>query len=118
MAKRNGPVKVTYADGRTEVKKASRFQKKPPKSYYRTPAWWAIRKEALKRDSYRCQECGRGHKDDDPRLKPGRRVVLEVHHLTYKRFGHERLEDLKTLCRRCHATEHDWQRREKRALSS
>jgi hypothetical protein len=32
---------------------------------------------------------------------------LEVHHLTYDRFGgNERLEDLQTLCRDCHRTWH------------
>jgi hypothetical protein len=32
---------------------------------------------------------------------------LDVHHLTYVRFGHERLEDLLTLCRPCHDAAHD-----------
>ena len=31
---------------------------------------------------------------------------LEVHHLTYERAGHERLEDLQTLCHLCHCREH------------
>jgi hypothetical protein len=26
----------------------------------------------------------------------------EVHHVTYKRYGHELNEDLRSLCRRCH----------------
>ena len=40
-----------------------------------------------------CQRCGEGS------------ARLEVHHLTYERFGHERLADLKLLCQDCHKIE-------------
>jgi hypothetical protein len=33
-------------------------------------------------------------------------LVLNVHHLTYKRLGHERMEDLQVLCRSCHRVVH------------
>lgn len=61
--------------------------------YIQSPEWAAIRKEKLQQTGYRCQGCS-----SDERL--------EVHHLTYERFGHERLTDLQVLCHLCHAREH------------
>ena len=58
-----------------------------------SPEWAAKRKQKLQQVGYRCQGCG-----SDERL--------EVHHLTYERFGHERLEDLQVLCHLCHMREH------------
>ena len=37
---------------------------------------------------------------------------LDVHHLTYKNLGKEKLEDLITLCRKCHSEVH-YEREEK-----
>lgn len=71
----------------------------PPKSWYQrylcTAHWRAVRGMALCRDGYRCRACGTTR-------------ALQVHHLTYKHLGHEQdhLEDLKTLCRRCHRRAH------------
>lgn len=61
--------------------------------YMRSPEWAAKREEALRRAEYRCQGCR-----SDERL--------EVHHLTYERFGHERPTDLQVLCHYCHMREH------------
>lgn len=36
----------------------------------------------------------------------GATTELEVHHRTYARVGHERLNDLVVLCRRCHSRYH------------
>jgi DNA-directed RNA polymerase subunit RPC12/RpoP len=52
--------------------------------------WKDIREAALERAGYSCEECGTAN------------VVLHAHHLTYERLGHELLEDLEILCRRCH----------------
>jgi 5-methylcytosine-specific restriction endonuclease McrA len=117
------PVKVTYADGRTELKKAARFtaQSKAArargKPYWATEAWRKRRRAVLERDDHRCVDCGRKQGDEDPRLKRGR-ARLEVHHLTYERYGHELLEDLLTVCQRCHSIRHQWLGREKRARQS
>lgn len=49
---------------------------------------------ALERDGRRCRLCNSKER-------------LEVHHRTYKRRGNEKLDDLTTLCHRCHATYHN-----------
>lgn len=43
-----------------------------------------------KQAGHRCQDCGRPSPS------------LEVHHLNYERFGHERMSDLRVLCTPCH----------------
>jgi 5-methylcytosine-specific restriction endonuclease McrA len=47
----------------------------------------------LERDSYLCQRCQS-------------KIAIQVHHLTYERLGHERLEDLISICLACHIKEH------------
>lgn len=60
--------------------------------YMQSDRWKALRKQALERDNHRCRAC-----DHD------RAYNLEVHHRRYpERFGTETVEDLTTLCRRCH----------------
>lgn len=63
------------------------------KLYMASPEWHDLRKQKLQQVGYRCQGCG-----SDERL--------QAHHLTYERFGHERLTDLMVLCHLCHAREH------------
>jgi 5-methylcytosine-specific restriction endonuclease McrA len=58
-------------------------------AYLRSDAWQRKRKAVLRRAGYRCERCGAD-------------VPLDIHHLTYARFGHENLEDLQALCRMCH----------------
>jgi len=58
-------------------------------TYISSDTWRIVRRLRLQLDKYTCQACYR--KND-----------LEVHHLTYERLGSERLEDLITLCVRCH----------------
>lgn len=48
------------------------------------------------RASGACEDCGRG----------GDGVALDLHHLTYDRYGHERATDLLLLCRGCHDRRH------------
>lgn len=97
-------VKVTYADGSVQWKDARAFKgakgrKKRPaqpsayQRYLRSPEWRKRRRAALERDRHACQWCGC-------------RYRLQVHHLTYERFGNERLEDLVTLCDDCHKGVH------------
>lgn len=61
--------------------------------YMASPEWYAIRKRKLQETGYRCQGCSSNER-------------LQVHHLTYERFGHERDTDLMVLCHICHAAEH------------
>ena len=58
-------------------------------AHLRSDAWQRTRKAVLRRAGYRCERCRRA-------------VPLDVHHTSYDRFGHERLDDLRALCRDCH----------------
>lgn len=65
--------------------------------FMRSAEWKGIRDEALKRAAFRCAKCGSD------------RWFLQVHHLTYDRFGgDERDEDLQVLCEPCHYVTHHY----------
>ena len=59
-------------------------------AYLDSPEWSQRRKRIIKRDDAHCMLCS---SDMD---------ILDVHHNTYERLGHERDTDLITLCRACH----------------
>lgn len=60
-------------------------------AYLASPRWKEKRAPIIDRASGHCERCGRAC------------AALEVHHLTYERFGgNERPEDLQALCRGCH----------------
>ena len=58
-------------------------------TYLASDAWQRKRYAVLRRAGYRCERCGWAG-------------PLDVHHLTYARFGREDLGDLRALCRSCH----------------
>jgi 5-methylcytosine-specific restriction endonuclease McrA len=58
--------------------------------YTRSPEWKSIRRKIRMRCNGHCERCGAWT------------AKLQVHHLTYDRFRHERLEDLQGLCSSCH----------------
>lgn len=58
-------------------------------AYLASDAWQRKRRAVLRRAGYRCERCGWAG-------------PLDIHHLTYARFGNEELSDLKALCRECH----------------
>lgn len=58
-------------------------------AYINSDRWQRTRRAVLQRASYRCERCGSAG-------------PLDVHHLSYARFGHEDLSDLRALCRPCH----------------
>ena len=64
-------------------------------SIYGTAKWKKVRALALERDGYRCQRCAEQHD-------------LVVHHDLERDSGHDPfdLDNLETLCRRCHGLEH------------
>lgn len=66
----------------------------PYELYLKTDEWREKRELALERDGYRCRLCDT-------------REQLHVHHRTYARRGNERLDDLTTLCDRCHNWFHE-----------
>ena len=63
------------------------------RQYIRSDEWEKKREERLKKDGYKCQECGTAKN-------------LEVHHITYERLGNEDINDLITLCKECHENIH------------
>ena len=60
--------------------------------YYQSPEWFALRMEVRARSGGWCEQCGW--------------PAQQCHHLTYRRLYHERLTDLKDLCRECHQRAH------------
>jgi hypothetical protein len=62
--------------------------------YIVSEEWKRKRESILKRDKHTCQKC------------LSTIPVLQVHHLTYDRFGDEDDQDLITLCLDCHEEIH------------
>ena len=62
--------------------------------YYQSEEWKKLRRKVLARDKS-CVLCGNEY-------------ALAVHHKTYERFGHEKLEDLSVLCGHCHRRFHSY----------
>jgi len=58
--------------------------------YIKSDLWQQKRGRRLKKDEFRCVNCGSN-------------VGLEVHHVSYDRLGDECVDDLRTLCAVCHA---------------
>ena len=61
--------------------------------YIRSKNWKKLRLKVFERDNKWCQDCG---------------VVeaTEVHHLHYRNYLNEKMEDLISLCRICHGKRH------------
>ena len=71
-----------------------------------TAAWQKLRRDILKRDDYRCQECG-----DRNRKGRGSRINLEVHHIIAISVDPKLALDAAnciTLCRPCHYKTHSF----------
>jgi 5-methylcytosine-specific restriction endonuclease McrA len=66
------------------------YRARPYADRGQTREWKVLKKQIHKRDGYRCRLCNRNN------------GPLHVHHRTYATYAEERLEDLVTLCRRCH----------------
>ena len=64
------------------------------KAYLQGEHWKLMRRLRLEVDNEQCAVCGTKN-------------YLNVHHKTYERIGVEKLADLITLCRECHAKYHD-----------
>ncbi len=63
-------------------------------AYYQTQHWKLKRNERMQHDEYRCCHCRS-------------RELLQVHHWVYELFA-ESLEDLVTLCDKCHGRIHEY----------
>jgi hypothetical protein len=58
-------------------------------AYLRSPQWQDFREEALAHYGRKCHWCDSGRR-------------LQVHHLTYRRLGHEHISDVRVMCAKCH----------------
>jgi 5-methylcytosine-specific restriction endonuclease McrA len=69
--------------------------KRTYKEYLRSAYWQEVKRLVLMRDRFTCHDCKT-------------KKVVQVHHLTYLHRGHEKehLDDLITLCERCHKIRH------------
>ena len=63
--------------------------------YMHSAAWRTLAQAVRERDDNRCTRVVQIYRCPAT-------TRLTVHHKTYARFGHERLEDLTTLCWSCH----------------
>jgi len=71
------------------------------RAYLCSPKWRLLRWLKLMQVGFKCQHCGAIRR-------------LDAHHLTYDRFGHERLADIEILCRdKCHPLADEARRRAK-----
>ena len=77
--------------GATKNHGKTKFEPEPDgyREYLLSPWWREFRKKILKGWDYKCCWC---NSPDD----------LEVHHRTYERLGHEKLNDCVCLCKKCH----------------
>lgn len=82
---------------RQRRREARKQRQREYRDYLRSEHWQRTRAQVLERAEGFCEDCGlRGN--------------LDVHHLTYKRKGHERLSDLRAICRCCHTERHQGKR--------
>lgn len=77
------------------ARKHSKHAKVVYHEYILSSKWKRKREQKLREVGYTCENkhCGSNQ-------------GLQVHHKTYKRLGHERMSDLRVLCRFCHEDEH------------
>ncbi|CEG23137.1 HNH endonuclease [Planococcus massiliensis] len=96
-----------------ELKPDSPYKtEKDKKLFYCSPKWEKLRLIALKRDNYECQECKRqGRVTVDSKKIAGekKKVRMNVHHIKeledYPELALD-LDNLETLCIRCHNSTH------------
>ena len=63
--------------------------------YLKSKRWLRRRALVIERSGGYCEECGE---------KIGTKG--EVHHLTYRHFGNEQINELRYLCKKCHRKHH------------
>lgn len=79
------------------------------KRFYKSKAWQIVRRAALMRDNFECQECKRLGRVTtiDPRIDKHKQLdvdhVLEIEEYPEKALE---LDNLRTLCVRCHNDKH------------
>lgn len=86
-----GAITLSTSDQRKKIGDASHLEYD---EYLESEEWQECRDFMIERAHHECEKCG----SDDR---------LEIHNLTNKRLGNERISDLSVLCRRCHTSEYD-----------
>jgi 5-methylcytosine-specific restriction endonuclease McrA len=82
------------------------LRQKQPRFKLNPEEYTAVQNQVLKRDGWRCQDCG-AMKD------------LQVHHMKPRsRLGGDVKQNLITLCAGCHGKRHGWAGSEKRQDST
>lgn len=67
--------------------------------FYRSRQWQRLRKQALERDYYICQYCG----------QPNSKTVDHIVPIEYDEKLKDHLDNLATICRKCHRLKTDWE---------
>jgi len=62
-------------------------------AHMQSPEWFSLRAKVMDRAKGVCEGCGE-------------RRATQVHHMTYKRLGHEMMFDLVAVCSKCHESIH------------
>ena len=68
-------------------------------NFYRTTTWSRLRQQALDRDHYICQYCG----------QPNSKTVDHIVPIEYDEQLKASLDNLATICRKCHRLKTDWE---------
>lgn len=76
------------------VNKRDKFIRSDYVDYLKSKEWKSIRLKVIKDRNGKCENCNSTRK-------------LQVHHLTYENLYSEGFKDLKLLCKKCHAKEHE-----------
>jgi hypothetical protein len=66
--------------------------------YIHSAEWKAFARKCKALAGWRCE--------NEKCRRLGNEYTLDAHHLTYARLGHERLTDIRVLCKKCHAEVH------------
>lgn len=68
-------------------------RRKKYNDYLKSAKWRKLRKEIIEARGGKCERCAS-------------KIILQLHHKTYKNIFNEKPEDLEVLCRKCHKKEH------------
>lgn len=74
------------------------------RDYLTSDHWRRTRRDALESRGHHCEACQSRH-------------AIHVHHRSYARLHHERLDDLRVLCDHCHQLVHDTERQHRVPLA-
>lgn len=87
------PGGVPYWDARLARRAQPGSKKRDFQKRFKKADWKRLRARVLERDNWECRNC------EEP--------ATHVHHLTYVRFGEERMEDLVASCADCNLQERE-----------